>query len=386
MRVLQVITQDRGGPVDHALDLATALAAAGHESHLVGPFSARTGRDATLDRAGVRWHGVEARTKRDAAGAVALARTIAAVAPDVVHAQDRRAGLFGRLAARRLGVPSVYTLHGVPDGLAGLVPGNLAVVAADRRTRWGNLAGERWLARATGSWVVTPCAALGRYAVEAVGVRPDRLRVVHNGIDAAALPALDETGGAAGARAGGRPDDAPLRVVWVGLMQPVKRLPLLLAAVAACPEVELTLVGDGPERARVEALVAERGLTGRVRLTGFVEDPRAPLRDADLFVLPSAAEACPMALLQAMGQGLPVLASRAGGIPEIVRHGVDGWLVDTTDDAGWESALRKLAGDPGLRGSLADSGRDRVRALFTLERCVAGLLEVYGDAVSEGGR
>lgn len=372
MRVLQVITQERGGPVDHALDVATALAEAGHESHVVGPHGASVTRRALLDGAGVRWHPVEARTKQDLAGAVALARTVRAVRPDVVHAQDRRAGLFGRAAARAAGIPSVYTLHGVPDGLASLVPGNLAVTASDRRTRLGNLAGERWLARATDSWVVTPCAALEAYAVGAVGIPPDRVRAVHNGVPVGPLSA----------GAGRTVPAGAVHVVWVGVMQPVKRLPMLLHAVAGCPEITLTLVGDGPERPRVERLVDDLALRERVRFTGFVADPAAALDAGDLFVLPSAAEACPMALLQAMAQGTPVVASRAGGIPEIVRDGVDGWLVDTADEDGWESALRKLAGDHTLRRALGEAGRQRVAASFTLDRCVRGLLDVYAEAAS----
>lgn len=371
MRILQVITQERGGPVDHALDVAEALASAGHESHVAGPAGAAGGRGPALAAAGVRWHPVDARSKVDLAGARRVARVVSQVRPDVLHAQDRRAGLFGRVAARALGVPSIYTLHGVPDGLAGLVPGNVAVAGAGRRTRLGCLTGERWVARATGSLVVTPCAAVGRYAVDAVGLPARRVRVVPNGVVVPPFPAKTPGHGR---------DGDPVHVVWVGVFQPVKRLPLLVDAVARCPEVELTLVGDGPERTGVERQIRRLGLRERVRLTGFLSDPTPELAGADLAVLPSAAEACPMALLQAMALGVPVLASRAGGIPEIVRDGVDGWLVDTADVAAWEVALRKLAGDTVLRTALGAAARSRVIDSFTLERCVARLLDLYAEA------
>lgn len=371
MRVLQLITQDRGGPVDHAVDVAVELARRGHESHLAGPPGTYA---AAAEAAGVVHHPTQVRSKTDLAGARAVSRLLSDVRPDVLHLQDRRAGLVGRLVSWRSPVPAVYTLHGVPDPLAPLVPGNAVITPARTRDRIDNLVLERLLARSPGSVVVTPCGALARYASDHVGVPAGRVRAVHNGVGAAWLDA-DE-------RPDGRrtPDPArPVRAVWLGVMQPVKRVPDLVRAVALVDGLQLDLVGDGPQRPAVEAAVVAAGITDRVRFHGFLDDPAVVLRDADLLVLPSAAEACPMALLQAMASSVPVIASRAGGIPEVVRDRVDGLLVDTGDDAQLVAALAELTADADLRVRMGRSARERVEERFTVQACVDGLVDVYRE-------
>ncbi|WP_341351287.1 glycosyltransferase family 4 protein [Nocardioides convexus] len=168
-----------------------------------------------------------------------------------------------------------------------------------------------------------------------------------------------------------------LDALWLGLMEPVKRVPDLVAATARLPQVRLTLVGDGPERERVEAAVAAAGSAERVSFAGFQADPAPYLRAADVFVLCSAAEACPMALLQAMACGTPVVATRVGGVPEIVRHGVDGFLVDPGQPEQIRSALGWLAADLPLRRAMSVSARRRVLERFGAERMVEDLLGVY---------
>lgn len=367
MRIVQLITQGRGGPVDHAVDLAIAFAERGHESHLIGPGGAYAER---LRGTGAHWHRAEMTHALDLRGGRRVTRLLSRLRPDVLHAQDRRAGLLGRLWARRT-TPTVYTLHGVPDTLADLVPGNVAVAPHGRRDRFAYLTAERELARLSGSVVVTPCEALATYARRHVGIPADRVVVVPNGVEAPGAPhrtrATDSATGA-----------GPL-AVWLGVMAPVKRVELLVRAVARVPGLRLRLVGDGPEREAVEAAVDALRLRDRVELTGFLQDPRSALADADLFVLPSAAEACPLALLQAMAHGLPSITTRAGGLPELVRDGTEGLLVDTDDERALAGALSLLAADPPLRSLLGRAARDRALAEFTVQRCATRLLDVYAE-------
>ncbi|WGX95211.1 glycosyltransferase family 4 protein [Nocardioides sp. L-11A] len=365
LRVLQLLTQARGGPVDHAVDLALELAALGHDSHLAGPPGPH------LDRAavgGVRTHRLVVRRGVDAVGLRSAAALLGDVRPDLLHLQDRRAGLVGRALARWRGLPAVYTLHGVPDQLAGLVPGNLPMAPARRRDRLAYLTGERLLAATPRTAVVTPCEALSAYARREVGLPPTRVRTVPNGVGRAWLdapvPGPRRTGVAA---------------AWLGVMEPVKRVPELVRAAARVPDLDLHLVGDGPERARVESAVAGAGSADRVRLLGFRPDPVTHLRAADLLVLASAAEACPMALLQAMASGLPVVATRVGGVPEIVRDGIDGLLVDAGSEDQLVTALRTLSADAALRARMGAAARRRVIERFTAERCARALLAVYEE-------
>lgn len=362
MRIAQLITQDRGGPVDHAVDLARELAALGHESHLIGPAGPYL--DA-LSGSAVQTHATTMAHKLDLRGARELSRVVRRLRPDVLHCQDRRAGLVGRLVARGQRMPVAYTLHGVPDPMSHLVAGNMAAARPDRRVTASNTLGERWLARTRHSVVVTPCEAVADFVREHVGVPAERVFAVHNGVSPTWGPVAPAT------------DREEMTIAWLGVMQPVKRLPALVRAVAGVPGTRLLLIGDGPERSRVEAEVAATGLGGRTELAGFLADPAPLVARADVLVLPSAAEACPMALLQAMSCGIPVVASHAGGIPEIVRDGVDGILVATGDDQALRAALERLARDAALRRAMGVSARERVLDHFTLRHCAERMESVY---------
>jgi len=374
MRVLQLITQERGGPVDHAVEVAIELARQGHDSHLVGPPATHLAAAAAH---GVRVHAAGVARVRDLAGARAVARVVAAVAPDVVHLQDRRAGLVGRLLAAARALPSVYTLHGVPDQLADLVPGNLAIAPARPGDRWRYLRLEGLLARAPRSAVVTPCRALAAYARDHVGVPADRVHAVPNGVGRRWLERPVPDPGPDAASMPGRLAGTPVQVTWLGLMQPVKRVPDLVAAVDRVPGVRLRLVGDGPERARIEAVVAAAAHPERISLAGFSDDPAEALRGADVVALPSAAEACPMALLQAMALGIPVLGTRVGGVPELVRDRREGLLVGPGDVAALSGALAELAADAGLRRRLGRQARRRALDHHSIDRTTRALVDVY---------
>jgi glycosyltransferase involved in cell wall biosynthesis len=375
LRIVQVTTQQTGGPAEHAVDVAVGLAARGHDSHVVGPRTART--DAAT-AAGVTWHDVPVVSKRDLAGGVASAQRLWALRPDVVHLQDRRAGWLGRTLApalrardRRVGV--VYTLHGVADGLSDLVGGNARAGVRRRRDRWYYLTGERLVTRWGGGRVVVPSAAVAAYAVEHVGLRPGIVDVVANGVDPARFRA---------AAASTASTSDPV-AVWVGVLAPVKRVDLLLDAVAAVPGLRLLVVGDGPLRGEVERRCAGPDLAGRVELAGWVTDPSPLLAEADLYVLTSDAENCPLSLLEAMATGLPVVSTAVGGVPEVVRDGVDGLLAPAGDRGAVTAALARLAADPALRARMGRSARQRIRDSYTLDHCLDGLLDSY--ATSRGG-
>lgn len=368
MRIVQLLTQSTGGPVDHATEVAVALAARGHDSHVIGPENPRT---AAARSAGVTWHALEVAHKRDIAGAVAVARRLIDLRPEVVHLQDRRAGWLGRLIApaMRRSV-AIYTLHGVPDGLSDLVAGNVRAAPRRRRDTWYYLRGERWVARWSGSEVVVPSAAVARFARDHIRLPDQRVHVVANGIDALRF-SPPEVPAAVGPE---------LVVVWLGLLVHVKRVELLLEAVSRVGGLRLVVAGDGPLRARVERAVDRLRLTGRVDLLGAVRDVPGLFARAELFVLSSAAENCPLSLLQAMACGLPVVATSVGGVPEVVRDGVDGLLVPADDVEALAEALRRLVADPDRRRRMGLAARVRIEDGYTIETCVDGLERIYAQA------
>jgi glycosyltransferase involved in cell wall biosynthesis len=369
VRIVQLLTQRTGGPVDHAVDVAVGLAARGHDSHLVGPASAGTSRACA---AGVTWHPLEMTTKRDLAGGAGVARRLVALRPDVVHLQDRRAGWLGRLLGRRLGTAGlVYTLHGVADGLSDLVPGNALASPRRHRDRWYYLDAERAVSRWSRARVVVPSAAVAGFALDHVRLDPARVDVVPNGVDPVRFAP------AAAAR-----EPRPPTALWLGVLAEVKRVDVLLDAAERAPGLRVLVAGDGPLLPEVERRVTASGLSDRVALLGRVADPAPLFARADLFALTSAAEGCPLALLQAMSAGLPAVATAVGGVPEVVRDGVDGVLCEAGDPAAFAAGLRSMVEDPAARARMGTSARARILDGFTLDRCVDGLLESYAKARS----
>lgn len=369
MKVAQLLTQSGGGPADHAADVAEALAARGIESHLIsprGPFVER------LQQAGVIWHEFGTESKFDVRAVRRLARLVRTIDPDVLHGQDRRAGLFGRLVAAAQRRPCVFTLHGVEDNLTDLVPGCVQVLPRKASVTFDNLYVERALARLPRTRIITVAHAMAVYAQRHAHIPADRLRVVHNGVTPAWLEA--------GVAAHDRPAGEKVRGVWLAFMRPVKRPVELVRTAALVDNLRLVLVGDGPARADVERAAAETGAD--VELAGFQAAPAAFLVDADFFVLPSGFEACPMSILQAMACGLPIVASGTGGVPEVVRDGIDGFVVPTGDDEALRVAMQKLTDDPDLRARMGASARERVLTDFSLDRCVDKILAVYQEVLA----
>jgi glycosyltransferase involved in cell wall biosynthesis len=366
MRVAQVVTQSRGGPVDHALELAVELTTLGHEVCVFGPAELSS---SVRSLARVSWRDADIRSMSDVRGAIRFARALGAWRPELVHCQDRRAGLHGRLVARLLRVPSVYSLHGAPDTLAHLVRGNARIADEGRLDRLMYLHMERLLARLSGSQVVVASQALADYAEHAIGIPDHRLSVVPNGVD------LD--------RFRCHVPDGGFRVVWVGLMVPVKRLDVLLRAMALASGIRLDLVGDGPLKREVEAEIARLGIGDRVTLRGFQRRPEKWLGRAHVVLLTSDAENCPLSILQGMASGCAVVATAVGGVPELVRDGMDGVLVEPGDPRAVATALQRLQSD---QARLHEMQRSAVRraesfAVRAMARTVSAVYEeVIGRA------
>lgn len=194
-------------------------------------------------------------------------------------------------------------------------------------------------------------------------------------------------------RAPPAPPAGPFRVAFVGRLAPEKCVDDLLRAVAAAPGIALTVVGDGTRRAALQALARELGIEPRVTWSGYV--PWGPalfeiLRGCSALALPSATEGLGLVVVEAMSQGLPVVGTRVGGIPELVRDGESGLLVGVHRPDELAAALLRLAGDPALRLRLAAGALETARR-NTLERQTGPLVQRIARAVLEkraarGGR
>ena len=222
---------------------------------------------------------------------------------------------------------------------------------------------------------------IARWLQEHVGVEPARIRQLYSGVDVerfspSPAPARE-----------GRGEGSSLTVGTVGRLDPVKNQASLLQAVLSLatrvPNLRLTIVGDGPLRASLEAQTASLGLTDRVTFTGARSDTPDLMRSFDVFVLPSINEGISNTILEAMATGLPVVAGRVGGNPELVADGLTGRLYDPTDPAALEQALLPYLTDPALREAQGKAARARVVQNFSLDAMVTRYSALYDELLAE---
>lgn len=215
--------------------------------------------------------------------------------------------------------------------------------------------------------------AIRNYLVQDRGLHEDRVLIVHNGI------ALN--GNPAPARV---PDDDRLTFIAVGRLAPIKNHELMLNAFAAFARrdsrARLVIVGDGPTRAALERRTRELGMDDRVEFVGFRGDVADLLARADVFLVSSHYEGISVAVLEAMRARLPVIATRVGGMPEIIHDGREGVLVAPGDTTAMAAAMARLAASPSLRRAMGEAGFDLFGRKFSLENMLAGYRELYQQA------
>lgn len=209
------------------------------------------------------------------------------------------------------------------------------------------------------------------------GVSPQRVQTIYSGIevrrfdDIQEAPALFPPGtrvvGTVGHLAGHK-----------GHRYLLDAMPTLLRAE---PRIALAIVGDGALRATLEAQAVSLGVAERVRFTGFRRDVLALMRQFEVFVFPSSLEGLGTAILDAMALGKPVVATRAGGIPEAVQEGVTGFLVPPCHPEALAAAVLQLLHDPEQGRAFGEAGRKRVEQGFTAERMATQTLHVYQQVV-----
>lgn len=225
-----------------------------------------------------------------------------------------------------------------------------------------------------------------RQHIIAEGFPASRVGVIYNGISVGPLP---DASARRAARAQLGVTDDVFVVGTIGRLDPVKDFGTLIDAVAllaAKTQTLLIIVGDGDQRATLEQAVADRKMTDAVRFLGHRDDARAWLAGCDGYANSSVSEGVSLTILEAMAAGLPVVATRVGGTPEIVDASC-GRLVPARDPAALASALLELASAPEVRGELGRAARKRAESRFTIERMVAEYAEVYrggGEIVSGG--
>lgn len=282
---------------------------------------------------------------------------------DLVHAHGALSPGTIALGARLLGLPCLVTVLGTGDwgDLSRLARKPLGAVRARLLIRWG------WFAA---------LSVEAREELLARGVPSERIFTLPNGVDLRVhRPATAEGRARLREQLGLTPDR--FVGVFVGRLHPVKDVDTLLKAAAIVPELELVIVGDGPERTRLEAAAARLGVHSRVRFHGFSSRVVDVLRAADAFLLSSHGEGMSNALLEAMACGLPCLVSRSvGGARELLGDG-RGMLLGDGEAAAWAEAIQSLVDEPALRAALGGAAADFVAEGLSLEAGADRLVDAY---------
>jgi len=389
VKILRVIARlNMGGPALHVAYLTEGLTRRGYDTTLVSGSLAR-GEDSMAFVADA--HGVEVvridelgreiSPLRDLLATIRLAKLIRKERPQILHTHTAKAGTVGRVAALLAGSRRppiiVHTFHGhVLRGYFGRV-----------RSLFFRLLERRLAVGTTALIAVSPQV---RDDLVALGVAPqERFVVIRLGIELDERVTPEQSGRVESRRYLGIPGDR-FAVGWIGRMTAVKRTDDVLIAFKGLRDsgidAVLCMVGDGPDRFPLEQRAHDLGVARDTVFLGYQEDVAPFYAAFDALVLPSANEGTPVSVIEALAAELPVVATRVGGVPDVVRDGEDGFLVEVgaTDDLA--ERLARLARDPALRKRMGKKGRERVLPRYAVDRLVDDVDRLYRSLLEFGSR
>jgi len=358
MRIVQFVTNlDMGGLERLAVDLASCQLAEGHQPFIY--CLTHPGRFAPEVEAmgiGVRSFG---KPPGPHLGTVSkIAKQLREDKPDVLHTHNHLVHHYGVVAGRMAGVPVIVNTRHRAERRIQVLPESSTIGTESPDTK------SDWIFRATLPWVgsvVMISEATRQFFVKYRGVPMEKTKVILNGARLEKFLKVPARPGS---------DPARIRFGMAARMVAEKDHFTLLRAFAIVakklPQAELQIAGDGPLRKEVEALSQKLNLTGRVTFLGAVSDTPQFLSQLDIFVLGSLNEGLPLAVLEAMAAGLPIVATRAGGVEEAAIEGQNAYLAEPGDSDDLARAMVQMAGSPDLaaKGAL---GREMVGERFRIE-------------------
>lgn len=344
-----------GGGECQVLGLLSYLGRQGHQSHLLGHPGGLLLQEAR--KIGIVTYPLFVRNDLDFRPIFSLRRLIRKERYDIVHFHTKRA-------------------HALSLWLRRIYPGIRYLVTR----RMDYPVRRNWYNDYLYNRQVDGVVAISQKIVDLLvqgGVRQERIRLIHSGIDPAPfqkMPAADS-------------DKCPTVIGTVAVLEERKGHRFLLEAAALLKRgghrLKYRFAGDGSERERLQQIVLELGLREDVEMIGFVSDIPGFLSTIDIFVLPSVYEGLGVAILEAMAAGKPVVATRVGGIPELVSDTITGLLVPAKDCGALAQAISKLLSQPGLAQQMGESGRARVRKHFTVEQMAKKNEDFYYELLED---
>jgi glycosyltransferase involved in cell wall biosynthesis len=377
IRILRVIARlNIGGPAIHVVLLSAGLDRRRFESVLVSGRE-NPGEGSMLDYA--LSHGVQPVIMPEIVGEFSLGpRELRALVrlygvmrrarPHVVHTHTAKAGFVGRLAARLARVPVVvHTFHGhVLQGYYGPLKAHLL-----RRMESG-------LARLTDG-IIAVSEQVKRDLVTYGVAAADHIRVIPLGLELD--PFLQNGALRGGFRRELQLDGGARLVGIVGRIFPIKNHHLFLEAAAlaarADPTARFVVVGDGVLRGELERLAVQAGIAGRVIFTGWRRDLPGIYADLDVLAVTSNNEGTPVSAIEAMAAGCPVVATRVGGLPDLIRDGETGYLVPPGDAQAVAEAWLRLLRQPWLARGMGETARQAAQERFSAPRLIGDMERLY---------
>jgi glycosyltransferase involved in cell wall biosynthesis len=339
-------------------------------------------------------NGASMRSREDAPNEFVTAARAAGVEVDVIGERFRFdpsvVGQLRRVVERR--APDIIETHMIKSHFLTLASGlarrhrwvayHHGYTTTDAKMRLYNQLNRLTLPRA--SRVITVCGPFAR-GLASAGVSPEKISVVHSSVAAACAPSASDVGvlkTKLGVTEGERVVLAVGRLSrekgHVGLVHALEHL----RRVAPATKFKLVIVGDGPERERVEAAASSSGLGASVVFAGHASDVRPFYALADVLALPSHSEGSPLVLLEAMAACVPVVATSVGGVPEVASDGETALLVPPHDPAAFAYALARVLADASLARTLSSKAAAHVAERFSPEARARALVEIYGALVS----
>nr|WP_281720363.1 glycosyltransferase [Nitrosomonas nitrosa] len=368
MRVLHLVKSlDRGGAEVLLVEMAQHLDPSRY-SMSVGYFLPQRSMMVTsLEECGVGVHCFGSRTRGGMFASIpAVVREVTRVRPHIIHCHLPLAGVVGRVAGLLTGVPVIYTEHNLIEHYHPLtralsqatwkmqrqvIAVSQEVRASIQRNMWSSVPAE----------VIQNAVSFARlqYSIEArVAIRREL----------------------------GIPEEGPV-VGTVAVFRPAKRLDIWLdiaqRLLRPVPDCHFIMVGWGPLEYEVRSARERLGLERRLHLVGPQSDVARYLSAMDLFMLTSDFEGLPVALLEAMAMRLPVVATRVGGVPEVVEHGFSGWTVERGDAEAILTRVQELLADPARLRQFGSRGRQIAEERFSIARYIADIERVYREVIRE---
>lgn len=364
MKINYVITRSdvMGGASVHLIDLAVGAQKAGHDVEIfVGGKGILLNKfkNAGLKYKSLKYMQREINPCKDFLGFLELRKIFKKNKPDLVHLHSSKAGILGRIAAKSLGIPTVFTAHGwaFTEG-----------VSYKRRKVY--LVVERFMAKVSNK-IITVSEFDRQLALYSKVGNEDLISTVHNGMPN--LPKIHRS----------YSSEIVVKLIMVARFDEQKDYMSLIQAVNHLDKLNyhLELVGDGPLMAEAKVYVEDLDLTDFISFSGACNDVAQRLAISDVFLLISNWEGLPLTILEAMRAGLPVIASNVGGVSEAVVDADTGFLVPRGDSYLLAEAINKLLNNEELRLRFGNAGRKKFDKEFSFQSMLTKTLDIYAELI-----